>query len=75
MTDGNILILKSAFKDVTLRKIYKEIFSNSKKISKDTKMKEGIKNIFYKSNSSVKEIIQLMIILGIFFRGIKINLD
>ena len=54
VTDGNILILKSAFKDVTLRKIYKEIFSNSKKISKDTKMKEGIKNIFYKSNSSGK---------------------
>ena len=25
VTDGNILILKSAFKDVTLRKIYKEL--------------------------------------------------
>jgi hypothetical protein len=49
--NGNILVLKSAFKKEKLRKIYRNIFKNSKRSSKNTKMIEGIKNIFYKSNA------------------------
>ena len=51
---GNILVLKSAFQKNKLRNIFKKIYKNSKNSNKNTKMLEGIKNIYYKSNSSGK---------------------
>tara|TARA_B110001450_G_C17655732_1_gene495158 strand:+ start:228 stop:1004 length:777 start_codon:yes stop_codon:yes gene_type:complete len=51
---GNIVILKSAFNKKKLRDIFKNILKNSSSISKNTKMIEGVKNIFYKSNSTGK---------------------
>jgi len=50
--NGNILILKSAFRKEDLRKLFKKIYKQPKKPAKNTKMLDGIKNIYYKSNST-----------------------
>tara|TARA_B110000027_G_scaffold131706_1_gene156476 strand:- start:1466 stop:2251 length:786 start_codon:yes stop_codon:yes gene_type:complete len=50
--DGNIVVLKSAFKKKMIRDLFKKIYKDSKRPQKNTKMLEGIKNIYYRSNSS-----------------------
>jgi len=52
--NGNIVVLKSAINKKRLRNIFKDIFKKSSKVSKNIKMIEGVKNIFYKSNFTGK---------------------
>ena len=52
--DGNILVLKSAFPKKIIRGLFKKIYKDSKIPQKNKKMLEGIKNIYYRSNSSGK---------------------
>ena len=51
ISKGNIVILKNAFRRKKLINLFKKIKKNSNKISRSTKMVEGIKNIYYKSKS------------------------
>lgn len=50
--DGNIVVLKSAFKKKMIRDLFKKIYKGSKRPQKNKKMLEGVKNIYYRSNSS-----------------------
>ena len=49
ISKGNIIILRNVFKRKKIIKLFKKIKKSSKKISRKTKMVEGVKNIYYKS--------------------------
>ena len=50
--NGNILILKSAFKKKIIRDLFKRIYRGSTRHQKNKQMLEGVKNIYYRSNST-----------------------
>ena len=74
ISKGNIVILKNAFRRKKLINLFKKIKKNSNKISRSTKMVEGIKNIYYKSKSRGAGKYTTNDTVGIFFHGTTINL-
>ena len=50
--DGKIVVLKSALKKNMIRDLFKKIYKDSNRPQKNRKMLEGVKNIYYRSNSS-----------------------
>ncbi len=52
--NGNIYVLRSAFNSSELKNIFRKIYNDKKEPTDNTKMVEGVGNIFYKSNFSGK---------------------
>ena len=52
--EGNIYVYRSAFDPSELKSIFKKIFNEKNVPTENTRMLEGVGNIFYKSNFSGK---------------------